>query len=382
MLVGFAASSPAEKSGLVHAAPGATNIIQTRWQQAKKRLEQEIIKSKLNYRNISILVIGGIGTLLLSYYLTNNALSNEYPQIAGIILGLFFGLFGVICFYSIYNLDVLFLSSEKLEIKSIFGNQKKTIYLNDILSYNEIEKESKYYKWKDLTIFTSNSKFKVSSSSFDNYNLFKNKLTSGKRRNLESELEWTRKSNKKYGIGFLIIGILFSFGLFNLNKNGSQELNIEDITTIQGEIINDVKIKKGNKGKRSIEIKIAEHPDFKFKLSGNSYYATNSESYISKVKKGDLISIDIKTDAYLKKLTKEKQPDFWDKTVNYRLISIYGLKDKNYTYLTLDKYNNKRNEDSSWGLWFLTLICLSFIGSGIWFLWNSKMPVANKVYKK
>jgi ribosomal protein S18 acetylase RimI-like enzyme len=38
MWVGFAASSPAEKSGLVHAAPGATNLIQTRWQTLKKTM--------------------------------------------------------------------------------------------------------------------------------------------------------------------------------------------------------------------------------------------------------------------------------------------------------------------------------------------------------
>jgi len=345
-------------------------------------LNEDKIKSKLNFKNIIILVVGGFGTLFLSYYLTNNALSNEYSQISGIILGLIFGLFGVICFYSIYNLDVLILSSDKLEINSIFGNQKKVIYLNEIISFNEIEKESKYYKWKVLTIFTSNSKFKISSSSFENYNSFKDKLTNKKNRNIQSELEWARKSNRKHGIAFLIIGILFSFGLFNLFKSGNQELNIKDITTIQGEIINDVEIKKGNKGKRSIEIRISEHPAFKFKLSGNSYYASNSESYVSKVKKGDLISLDIETDIYLKKITKEKQLDFWDKTINYKLISVYGLKDKNYIYLTLENYNNKRKEDSSWGLWFLAFICFSLIGSGIWSLWNSKKPVANNAHKK
>jgi hypothetical protein len=340
-------------------------------------VKQERIKSKLNFKNIIILVIGGIVALLVSYNLTNNALSNENPQIAGIIFGLIFGLFGVICFYSIYNLDVLILSSDKLEINSIFGNQKKVIYLNEISSFNEVEKESKYYKWKDLTIFTSNSKFKISSTNFDNYYLLKKKLTSKKRRNLESELEWTRKSNRKFGIGFLIIGLLFSFFFYNLYRNENKELNAEDITTINGEIINDVEIKKGTKGKRSIEIKIAEHPEFTFRLSGNSYYASNSKNYVSKAKKGDLISLDIETEIYLKKLTKEKELDSWDKIINYNFIDVYGLKDNSNEYLTLEKYNNERKEDSSWAWWFLTLICLSLIGGGIWSLWKSKTPVAN-----
>lgn len=340
-------------------------------------MKQERIKSKLNYKNIIILVLGGIVALLVSYNLTNNALSHENPQIVGIIFGIIFGLFGVICFYSIYNLDVLILSSDKLEINSILGNQKNIIYLNEILSFNEIEKESKYYKWKDLTIFTSNTKYKISSTSFENYYLLKNKLTSGKRRNLESEHEWTRKSNRKFGIGFLIIGILFSLYFYKDYKIENKELNIEDITTIKGEIINDVEIEKGTRGKRSIEIRIAEYPEFIFTLSGKSYDASNSKNYVAKAKKGDLISLDIKTEIYLKKLTKEKELELWDKIINYNFISVYGLKDKNYNYLTLDRYNDLRKEDSSWAWWFLTLICLSLIGSGIWFLWKSKTPVAN-----
>ncbi|MDG4949597.1 hypothetical protein NLM59_01555 [Weeksellaceae bacterium KMM 9724] len=342
-------------------------------------MKQERIKSKLNYKNIIILIIGGIVASIVSYNLTNNALSNDNPQIVGIIFGLIFGLIGAICFYSIYNLDVLILSSDKLEINTIFGDQKKIIYLNEILSFNEVEKESKYNKWKDLTIFTSNSKFKISSSNFENYDSLKNKLTSGKRRNLELELEWVRKSNRKFGIGFLIVGILFSVFFYNLYRNENKELNTEDITTIKGKIINDVEIEKGTKGKRSIEIRIEEHPEFIFTLSGNSYYASNSKNYVSKAKKGDLISLDIETEIYLKKLTEEKELELWDKIINYDIIPVYGLKDNNYKYLTLEKYNNKRKEDASWTWWFLTLICVSLIGGGIWFLWRSKTPVANNV---
>jgi hypothetical protein len=343
-------------------------------------LNEEPIKSKLKYGNIIIVVLGGFGTFFLSYYLTNNALSNEYPQIAGIILGTFFGVFSFICFYSVYNLNILILSQDKLKVNSIFGNTKKVIRLNEILSFNEIEKQTKHNKWKDLTIFTQYSKLKISSGNIENYYLFKNKLTSGKRRNLESEIEWARKSNRKFGIGFLILGILFSIGMFNVFKNRNQELSPNEITSIEGKITNEVEITKGNKGKRSIEIRIEQFPDFKFNLSGNSYYASNSKNYLAKVTKGDLISIDLKTDTYLKKLTKEKELDFWDKTVNYKLISVYGLRDENYTYLTLEKYNERRKSDSSsWGFWVFLILSLSITGSGLWFLWISKKPVANNV---
>jgi hypothetical protein len=49
MWVGFAASSPAEKSGLVHAAPGATNLIQTRCKTFEGKPEHIKNTSQTNF---------------------------------------------------------------------------------------------------------------------------------------------------------------------------------------------------------------------------------------------------------------------------------------------------------------------------------------------
>jgi len=106
-----------------------------------------------------------------------------------------------------------------------------------------------------------------------------------------------------------------------------------------------------------------KYPDFNFDIEGTSYYAINLNRYLTKVKTGDTLFLDIKTDVYQKKLSKEKELSFSDKTVNYRKIYVYELKDKNRSYMALKDNNNDRNE---WGHYFWGIIGLFFIGCGVY----------------
>ena len=79
-------------------------------------------------------------------------------------------------FTHLINHNILIINKEKLIVKTLIGITKRTINLSEILSYNEIEKENAkwkgeagYMKWKDLTLFGKDFKFKISSSSYGNY---------------------------------------------------------------------------------------------------------------------------------------------------------------------------------------------------------------------
>ena len=76
-------------------------------------------------------------------------------------------------------------------------------------------------KWKDLTLFGENFKYKISSSSYENYPQLRSALIKGKKRNIKSENEWQRKNSLYYGIGFLIFGIIISiwFGIISKDLN-------------------------------------------------------------------------------------------------------------------------------------------------------------------
>ena len=132
--------------------------------------EQVIIKSDNSFLTyFLILLLGGLGALWVCYYLTSGALEDPYPQIVGIILGGFFGLFGFLSLITIYSLDRIFIYADHVKIKSIFGDTKKVIHLSDIVTWTEIEKQTEYSKWTDLTVYTDRTKYKLSSLIYNNY---------------------------------------------------------------------------------------------------------------------------------------------------------------------------------------------------------------------
>lgn len=320
--------------------------------------------------------------IFLCYYLTKISLNSEYPQIAGLILGCFFGLIGIFSLLSLLTLETLELDSEKLVVKSILQYPKKTIYLRDIISYNELEKENKSGKWFDLTIFTQTENYKISSSVTSNYQQFKPILIKGKPRNIHSEKMWQYKTTKYWGIAFVIIGSLFLYGFWNIYKNKDNIILPQQLTTIKVYVSNELEIDR-RKSSKWVNIKTKEFPTFVFELTGNSFYAANSQQFVTNVGKGDLIEIDILTDTYEKKLIKTKPPTFWDKTVNYNFISIYGLRALNQTYLTLNDLNNEKKSDStSWGFWLFVIVGLGITSSGIYLLTVNRKPAANSTLPK
>lgn len=314
-----------------------------------------------------ILLLGGLGFIWLSYYLTSAALSEPYPQIVGIILGGFFGLLGFLSIIAIYGFDSILIYSDHLKVKSIFGNTKKIIYLNDIVTWTEIDKENKYIQWTDLTLYTDRTKYKLTSSNYKNYPELKNAIVAGKTRDLQKQNAWFRRNNLYYAFGFTILGGLFSYAAYHFFLIRINDLKYSELQTIADVITNRAEIEVGSRGSRSIIIKLKSYPLFRFNIVGNGFSATHVSDYVANVKIGDTLNLDIKKDEYQMKLTKEKELGFWDKTVNYSLISVYGLRDKNYSYLTLADYNSEYKKDAPIGFVLLGFIGIFMLSGGLYF---------------
>jgi hypothetical protein len=186
--------------------------------------KNEFIKSEIKISNIVILSLGGIICTFFGVKFTISAM--EKLGILFVSIPFLFG--GIASIYYLLNYNILEITETKLIIRTLIGLKKKTINLSEILSYNEIEKENAKFKgeaghmkWKDLTLFGENFKYKISSSSYKNYPELKRKLIKGKKRNIKSENEWQRKNSLYYGIGFLIFGIIISiwFGIISKDLN-------------------------------------------------------------------------------------------------------------------------------------------------------------------
>jgi len=141
-----------------------------------------MIKSKVKIGNVATLFLGGIVMIVLASYLIKTAFNSEYPQIIGLILGGLIGLVGIVSCSSLFFLNSFAIDKEKFIVKTLFGNTKKVIYLSEIVSYTEIEKENKKGKWKNLTIYTKTNKIKLSSFMVLNYMEFRKILIKGKNR--------------------------------------------------------------------------------------------------------------------------------------------------------------------------------------------------------
>lgn len=313
-----------------------------------------------------ILLFGGMGMIFGCYKLILISLNEEYPQILGLIIGGILGIIGTLSIYSIYKLDKLFIFKEYLEIKSIFGNTKRIIHLDKIITWTEIEKRNKYLTWTDLTLYTEQNKYKFTSSYYNNYTEIKNVLVKGKPRDSQKQNNWQRRNNFYYAIGFSILGSLFLYGAVRQFQKKDIEINSSQLQTITDKIISEPTIYKGSKGSRSIKIKLNSFPTFRFEISGYGYQACYAGDYIENVKLGDTIKLDILKDQYKMKLSKEKPLGFWDKSINYSQISVYGLRFKNYTYLDLNDYNKEIRNQSPFGIWVFGIMGLGFILFGIY----------------
>ncbi len=313
-----------------------------------------------------ILLLGGLGMFWGCYALISEAISSPYPQLLDVSFGIFFGVLGFLSIIGIYHLDSILIYSDCVKVKSIFGNTKKTIFLDEITSWTEIEKENKHNRWTELTLYTERTKLKLSSSIYDNYPELRRTLVRGKRRDFDREKKWSNRNNLYYAIGFAILGGVFLYLGYDCYATKDKEVIYSDLHTITDVITNKVEIQKRRKGSSWIRINLKSYPSFNFDIDGLAYSATYASEYVANVKVGDTLYVDIRKDDYQMKLTKEKPLGFWDKTINYSIIPVYELRDKNLTYLSLLGYNGEHKSDTSFGFWVYGLVGAFFFGTGIY----------------
>lgn len=122
------------------------------------------VASSVNIGTVLLLMIGGFGFCFISYNLFKFAFQEEPTEVVGFVIllitPLFFGVFGILSFISILDINKFELDGNKLIVKSIFNYQKRVIRANDIKDYSKIEKYNYRPPSTDLVLFTKNKKFK------------------------------------------------------------------------------------------------------------------------------------------------------------------------------------------------------------------------------
>jgi len=87
----------------------------------------------------------------------------------------------------------------------------------------------------------------------------------------------------------------------------------------------------------------------------------DSDNYVNNVKRGDTLTVMISKESYDKKIAKTKSLSFTDKTVNYHLINICGLKHKNVELLSTEDCKNAKKRNSVFNALFFIAIGIVFL---------------------
>lgn len=333
------------------------------------------IRAKLKVSTFLILLIGGIGFSLLSWFFLKLMLSHKYIQIVGFVLFMISLFFASASIYYLVKNEVISIEGDLLKQESFFGLKKSTYNLSKLKSYTEIAKENKYIKWEELDLLFLNGKVRITSSNLklNEYYKIKNYLTNGIERNHSEETNWASKNSRNLGIGFVMVWSLF-FLLF-VNQDEQSYRIIDDSTTIQvrGTISQNPKINSSRRNKQKLDIKLNEYPDFVFKLKGQELKALQKDLFLTEVSKGDKLTLRIWKEAHSKKISRVQKLSFRDKHINYHQIEILGVSKDKKDYIPAVDANKLREEfHSVWNYYSLMALILFGIGFGLYLIISSR----------
>lgn len=329
-------------------------------------MEEPLIISKnkvsieLFFTILGTLVFGGISYFLISIQFKDKT----YPELFILIAAGFFGLLAFVIFLFIFRIHKVFVFEDRILKKSIFGYSRNVIFYDEINDYTEIVKDNTSGSWSEFTLHTNNKTFSIISKDYENYyelcSYLKNKSVLNKTKSKKIKNKTPGWIKVLYVIMAVFMLYLF-YSLITIFLHRNDEINHDELSQISGHITNKIEVSKTAKGTRSIHIFLDNYPEFSFGISGSAYSALEDSKLIKNVKIGDELTIKINTDEYEKKITKRKPLGFFDKYSSYNHISVFELRDNNYTYLSLDTYNEDKKNDSTYGVpLFLLVLFIAF----------------------
>ncbi len=158
--------------------------------------------------------------------------------------------------------------------------------------------------------------------------------------------------------GFILFFVAFKFYISELpNKN--------NITEIKGVLKENIIIKKGRRGSRTLIINLKEYPKINFTIGSVSLRQTYEHELLNEKKIGDTITFFIINKEYKSKILKTENIPFPENFLHSEKINIVEIKNKNSSYLSLNDYNKEHKENNYLALVFFGLFGLFMVFLGI-----------------
>ena len=319
-------------------------------------MESPRIKSVNSFSfQLVVLTVGAIALLFFSQSLIREGTAGRYPQFWPLLIAAGLGVVGLLCLRAILRLDTLLIYNDRLEIISILGYLKKTIYLGDITGWTEELMKDKQRTWYKLTVSTDLTRYRLSSNNYLNYDELKEALIQKAPRDIDKEKELARRDSIYYGmLGLLGASLFFGSAYYVGNGKGSP-LTSNDLRQFNGVLLNEPKIITGSKGAHYIHLYLKPFSYFTFKIDGPAYSVMKTSDFLDYARVGDTLTVTVSKTDYEMKLTNEKAPTFWVRSVNFSTVSVYGLSKEKQQYLVFYEFRQK-NADNGAAVALLALL--------------------------
>lgn len=250
------------------------------------------------------------------------------------------------------ELKYLDIHKDKIVIKYIGPLFTKTIYLQDIISFNTFIRDKRNF----IDFRTLNASYRFDRNALNNgkelidtFNSFSHK----KDQTINQEI--TRQKSRQEARYLGITGILIlTFILIRL-VNPDKRINSNELVELKGNIVDKFEIYKPqlrNPG-RFYTFKLSQFNKFEFRVNSAGYNSSDI-SFIEKGHNNDSIVIFIDRREFELKIKQNGKPTFVESHFKWPTIEVFGLQIDNKTIFTVDDINNNIKESSSYSpIWTL-----------------------------
>lgn len=304
----------------------------------------QTLKFNKFYQGVLVLALLLI-TIPTTYYVFKLGLSKELIQ-QNILIEILIFFFLIVIFNCFYSSPKVIIYKDRFLTVRFLGILKKEYYFDELDGWAKRIVEHKYGDYYNLYFIRNNKAIEtIASSYYDDLSLLESIVSRTNKRDQRWEKAKENDVNRKSALGFMLVGIII-LALPLIWVNNKPYIR-EQLLLINGTLSEEIEIKKGSKGSRSIIIKLNEYPNNIFRINNLAYNVTYDDRLLENCNIQD--SLFLYTESLIDKKTDKVNIDF-------ESTDILELKDKNFCYLSLNDYNKVHTSNENWG----TGICIFF----------------------
>lgn len=299
-----------------------------------------IVKSELRKGFLTLLSIGVLLIAFIVFMMVREDLQGSFRYIENYIVAFLLGVLAILGAYGLYATYVLHFYEDRFEVYRLTGHRVRTIYYSEITSWRERITQTKP-TYKRFMVYTTRGSCKFDSNAYRNYYEMTGMI--------RDEFPELQAPEPRFDIDaskvILLAAILSMLGLATqMYYDHDRKRDGLEIATVSGVITNEPKTISRGKSKYII-INLAQYPFYEFRISYNAMPFTDDGLFVSTVKVGDTLRLDLDALEYRDDLTdiKTKGSFTWK---NETSLDVYGLRDKEYEYLRYADY--KETAEVNW----------------------------------